>query len=137
MATYLDAPPSRGRRSWRSAPTVVRSCSTTTLFIALRRSQLKYQRELEAAASAKAEQLAAELTRKKNVQLEQLQRRMREQQEKFTEERTRHAEALREQRAKLRDEAEREAAKKVRADLLKKERLITGSKSRSTNRVAG
>ena len=102
--------------------------STTTRFITSRRVNASRERELEIAANAKAEQLATELTRKKDVQLEGLQQQLTEEQDKLAEERARHAEALRDQKAKLRDDAEREAARKVRADLLKKERLITGLK---------
>ena len=127
MATQLEAPPQR-KAQLEVCPWCGQELLDHEAVHHVEEREREYQRELEIAAQAKAEQLAAELTQEKDAQLERLQQQMTDQQEKLVEERTRHAEALRDQKAKLRDDAEREAAKKVRADLLKKERLITGLK---------
>ena len=127
MAIQLDAHPTRARQL-DVCPWCGQELLDHDAVHHVEESERKYERELEIAANAKAEQLATELTRKKDVQLEGLQQQLTEEQDKLAEERARHAEALRDQKAKLRDDAEREAARKVRADLLKKERLITGLK---------
>jgi DNA repair exonuclease SbcCD ATPase subunit len=127
MTTQLEAPPQR-KRQLDVCPWCGQELLDHDAVHHVEESERKYERELEIAANAKAEQLATELTEKKDAQLERLQQQLTEEQDKLTEERARHAEALRDQKAKLRDDAEREAAKKVRADLLKKERLITGLK---------
>ena len=127
MATQLEAPLQR-KGQLEVCPWCGQELLDHEAVHHVEESEREYQHALETAAKAKAEQLAAELTRKKDAEVGQLRQRMAAQQEKLAQERARHAEALREQKAKLRDDAEREATKKVRADLLKKERLITGLK---------
>lgn len=57
-------------------------------------------------------------------ELEELQEKLTTQQEKLADERARHSEALRDQKAKLRVDAAREATTRVEKDLRAKERMI-------------
>jgi hypothetical protein len=91
-------------------------------------SERKHERELEAAVKAKAAKLAEELTLKRDAEhrkeLGTLQERLVTQEEKLVDERARHSEALRAQKAKLRADAERDATTRVEKDLRAKERMI-------------
>lgn len=123
MATQLEAPPRR-RRQAEVCPWCGQELLDHDAVHHVEESERRHERDLQIAAKAKAEQLAKELTRKKDAELERLQREIDGQREKLVDERARHAEALREQKAKLRANAEREATTRVRTDLRSKERLI-------------
>jgi hypothetical protein len=96
-------------------------------------SDERHQREVDAAAKAKAAKLAEELTRKKDAQhrklLGRVERQLEAEHVRRAEEHAHYKEALREQKATLRAEAEREAATRVRGDLRSKELLIAKLKS--------
>jgi hypothetical protein len=123
MATQLEAPPRR-KRQLEVCPWCGQELLDHDAIRHVEESERRHQHDVEAAAKAKAYQLAAELTKKKSAELDRLQRVVTVEREKLTEERARHAEVLREQKAKLRADAEREAATRVRSDLRSKERLI-------------
>jgi hypothetical protein len=129
MATQLEAPPRRRRLA---SVEVCPYCGQELLdHEAVRRvheSERKHERELEAAVKARATKLAEELRQRDDErhrkELERLQEQLATQQQTLAEERAHHKEALRDQKAKLRVDAEREATKRVEKDLSAKDRMI-------------